>query len=436
MTNKTYFNITEAVRLNEHGSKDELKQYIDYNIFPLIEGGHMIRYEKWLTMTSTDLREVIFGRLTKEWTTYYFKKRCDLRTVVYEPFKPELYDDKINLCKPVMHILGPDYNMSKDIKPKLKVLQDYLKGILCSGNQKCYDYLLKWLANTARGNKNNSCLYLKGAQGSGKSTLFYFMSNYVIGNHLCLETGSDPIRTRFNEILGGKLLVSIEELENFSRSEWESISSTLKRMITSNRIVLQNKGTKAHDENNLNNYILCSNNDAIKDDDGRRYFILDISTEKIGNHAYYNNLYETIMNEEVGKAFYYILMQIDLTGFNPQDFPLTQSKIESIVTRLDPVSKFLKEEYILRKLFIDCKCAYLYEQYTYQYKGKPLSAIAFHRRMGELGLNKRRRTNTQYYVISLDQLNKLAESKHWITEYDEYRETEVDQGNCLETVEV
>ena len=56
---------------------------------------------------------------------------------------------------------------------------------------------------------------------------------------------------------------------------------TLKRTITSNRIALQNKGTKSYEAENINNYILLTNNDAIKDDEERRYFILDISPHKI-----------------------------------------------------------------------------------------------------------------------------------------------------------
>ena len=87
-----------------------------------------------------------------------------------------------------------------------------------------------------RGNKNKSCLYLKGIQGIGKSTISEHLMKHVVGDPLSLETGSDPIKTKFNEILGGKLLVSIEELENFGKSEWEAMSSTLKRMTSSNGI--------------------------------------------------------------------------------------------------------------------------------------------------------------------------------------------------------
>ena len=63
--------------------------------------------------------------------------------------------------------------------------------------------------------KNNSCLYRKGIQGIGKPTLSEHLMKHVIGDRLSLESGSDPIRTKFNEILDGKLLVSIENLENF-----------------------------------------------------------------------------------------------------------------------------------------------------------------------------------------------------------------------------
>ena len=67
----------------------------------------------------------------------------------------------------------------------------------------------------------------------------------------------------------GKLCVIFEELENFGVSEWSSISSVLKRYITSTTINIEAKGKDAIQVDNINNYILNSNNDAIRDDDGR-----------------------------------------------------------------------------------------------------------------------------------------------------------------------
>jgi hypothetical protein len=100
-----------------------------------------------------------------------------------------------------------------------------------------------------------------------------------------------------------------EELENFSISEWISISSILKRQITSPTLMIEAKGKDQRQENNLNNYILISNNDCIQDDDGRRYFILDISTKYIKNEEYFKRHY-TCFNDEVGQAFLVIYMKL------------------------------------------------------------------------------------------------------------------------------
>jgi hypothetical protein len=274
---------------------------------------------------------------------------------------------------------------------------------------------------------------MKGVQGVGKSSLYYLLSNHVLGKNLCLETGSDPIRTKFNEILGGKLLVNIEELENFSRNEWESISSTLKRMITSNNITLQNKCTKAYETTNINNYILCSNNDAIKDDDGRRYFILDISTKKINNRDYYDSLYKCF-NDEVGEAFYHYLYRLDTNNFNPQSFPLTDNKLDSLSKRLDNVYKFIKEEYILNYMKIETPISELYNEYKLYCSGnniKNTSKEDFHRKLSEVGFNRCKFNSKLYYKIPFEELVKTAKNKNWIHELDEFQENLKERKQCL-----
>ncbi len=74
-------------------------------------------------------------------------------------------------------------------------------------------------------------------------------------------------------------------------------------MITSPRINLQNKGTKAYEIDNINYYILCSNNDAIKDNEGRRYFILDIPTHGLDGEVFFKEKYDECLCDEFGEAF-------------------------------------------------------------------------------------------------------------------------------------
>ena len=58
-----------------------------------------------------------------------------------------------------------------------------------------------------RGNKNDCCLYLKGSQGAGKSSFSDFLRDDIIGAALSIQTGSSPLKSKFNGELSGKLLV-------------------------------------------------------------------------------------------------------------------------------------------------------------------------------------------------------------------------------------
>lgn len=399
----------------------DAKDYITKYFVPLSNGNHAMLIDGiYHIKDDQEIKRSYFNRMQKELYNFYFKEFTEVKTVAYEINKPTFFDDKINLCPQMLYKYDENYKPSKETKEKLNFLLSYMKEILCSNKQDCYDFLLKWISNMLKGNKNNSCLYLKGIQGVGKSSLYVFLSKYVIGPNLGIETGSDPIRTKFNEILGGKLLVCIEELENFSKAEWESISSTLKRMITSGNITLQNKCTKAYESNNINNYILCSNNDAIKDDDGRRYFILDIATHKVGDTEYYTKLYDCF-TKEVGEAFFHQVYKIDTNNFNPQSFPLTQSKLDSLSKRLDSVYKYIKEEYVLKNLNIDESASVLFADYKFS-TSRAVSKEDFHRKLAEVGLIRTKKDGKLWYEIPHKILVKCAKAKHWLHETDEFDE--------------
>ena len=405
-------------------SPNDAKDYITRYFVPLSNGNHAMLIDGvYVIKDDTEIKRAYFNRIQKELYNYYFKDFTEVKNIVYELNKPTFFDDKINLCPKPKYTYDSNYQASFDTAEKLNFLLNYIKEILCSNKQDCFDFLMKWISNMLKGNKNNSCLYLKGIQGSGKSSLFVFLSNYVLGKNLCIETGSDPIRTKFNEILGGKQLVCIEELENFSKAEWESISSTLKRMITSDNITLQNKCTKAYESNNINNYMLCSNNDAIKDDDGRRYFILDIATHKVGDRQYYDKLYNDCFNDEVGEAFFNYVYAIPTENFNPQAFPITQSKMDSLSKRLDIVYKFIKEEYVLKNGDINCSAQDLYTEFKITYSSK-MTKEDFHRKLAEIGFTKTKENGKLWYNIPHKLLMKTAKSKYWLHELDEFEEIE------------
>ena len=406
-------------------SLKEQKTYLKRFFIPLKNGCHvLIDNDTYEIFSQTDIKNTYFNRMPKELTTFYFKEYNELRSIVYELNKPLMYENKINLCPRMKHEYKEFSTFSEKIQKRVNIILSYIKEILCSKNDESYKYILKWLANMMKGNKNNSCLYFRGEQGIGKSTLFQFIREHILGK-LFLECDSEPIRSRFNDILGGKLLVAFEELPTFSTSDWMAVSSKLKRMITSTEITLEKKNKDPISSTNINNYVILSNNDAIQDDEGRRYFISDISNEQKGNHEYWQRLYKCF-SDDIGHAFYSYLLEVDTDKFNPQDMPLTKNKLDSFVKRLDIAERFIKEEYILKKKEIKATVSELFDEFNFyctkKNNQKEWGKIKFTKRLDELKIKFFKSNDKNKYHVSLDELNEIAKSRHWIHELDEFTE--------------
>jgi hypothetical protein len=106
----------------------------------------------------------------------------------------------------------------------------------------------------------------------------------------------------------GKILIVFEELPTFTESQWCAASSKLKTLTTEKIAVFRDLYEKAFQAENLCNFIINSNVDAIKDSQGRRYIILPLNAKYKENHEYFNNLRTKCFNMQTGEAFYSYLM--------------------------------------------------------------------------------------------------------------------------------
>lgn len=372
--------------------------------------------------------------MSKELNAYYFKDYTSLKTITYQLNKDLFIGNELNLCPKMKAIKTKAYCEYDDkTKEGVQAMLNFIKEVLASDNQASYDYLITWIANMLKGNRNDSCLYLKGQQGIGKSTLFEFLKNHVIGLDLLIETGSEPLKSQFNGIIGGKLLIVFEELENFSSNEWTAVSAVLKRWITSNTYTLQDKHIKSYQTHNINNYILNSNNDAIKDDDGRRYFILDVSHKYMRNLDYFGKLRKKSFHDLVGETFYAYMLEVNTNGFIPQNYPDTQSKLNSFVKRLDKVYEFIKEQFVLTNNPLKHTTKELYEMYS-QYCNvnnyKKLDKTSFAEKLKQVNIIYKKSGNT-YYKYSADALKEIATKLKWLHELDDV----VDSNNDVDNLE-
>ena len=419
------FDLCYANQLSVYDAKEYVKKYF----YPLSSGLHIqVDYEdgKPVYEIKEDkvIKSVYFNRLPKVIYDFYFKEYDQIKTLTCEINKPFIFGKFINTCPSLLHEVKPYSEYSTELKAKVEVMLNYLKEIWASDNEAQYQFIIKWLSKMARGQKNQSVLYLKSEQGIGKSTFTDFLRKHVIGPKLCIQSGSQPLISQFNAILFCKLLVVFEELENFSTNQWQGVSTRLKRDTTSDTCTYEDKFQKAFTAKNISNYIINSNVDAIKDDDGRRYFILDLSSKRKGDLNYFNKIYNECMNDQVGEAFFSYLHSVDLTGYHDQDFPITKAKEDAIVKRLDSVARYIKEKYILKYKNFDTtlKDAHLeYTEFCNINSIKECCKIEFNKKLESYKITSYKSGNIHNkYNYKHEKLEEIAVANKWKHKTDQY----------------
>ena len=420
------FNLTECNQMSIPAGKEYIKRYF----FPLSDGQHVqLEYDEldkphYIIKDDKTIKSVYFNRLPKELYKFYFCEYDQIKTLTCQLNKPLLFGKYINTCPAMMHDVVSYDESSNGVKKSVEYVLDFLKEVWASNSDLQFEFIVKWLANMARGGKNQSVLYLRGEQGIGKSTFTDFLRKFVIGPQLCIQSGSQPLISNFNYVLFSRLLVIFEELENFSTGQWQGVSTRLKRDTTSDTCTYEDKYQKPIIAKNISNYIINSNVDAIKDDDGRRYFILDLSNKRKGDLQYFDNLHKLCMNDEVGQAFFSYLHTIDLTNYKDQDFPITRAKEDAIVKRLDSVARFLKDTYILKckDMITTLKDIHLeYIGYCALDGCKDLCKIDFNQRLISYKITSYKSNNTHNkFNYKHKVLDEIARANKWIHATDQY----------------
>lgn len=445
MTTETYSNkkvkqlFVESPFDEKTGQKEykSSKNYLEGHFFAVSSGDWLIKSGADIkTVSQETFTKVYLNRLPKQLKSHMLSE-----TVVYDqvcvPNQQFIQGDQVNIMPPFKHTNDMKYKKcTASQKAGVEMMLGLIRDVWASGVDESFDFIMKWISNMVRGNKNKSLLYLKSVtEGIGKSTVSQFIQDYVIGPALSIESNSDPLKTKYNKILFGKLFVVFEELEKASANEWESISSKLKSWITSDKIVFENKFENSFESHNISNYIVLSNRDCIKHSNGRRYFTLDLSTKYLNNTKYWDTLHKTCFNDSIGKAFYLYLMDIDLTGFNSAHFPILQAKTESISERLHPLFKMIKFNWVIPAKPLQCSVKELYDHWTdYAVKINTKMTVTKHNMtalLREIGINYITSNSKTKFNIPLTDLKAIATKFKWYSEHDN---DELDENSIFEDI--
>ncbi len=403
--------------------------------FYVTRGAHFLWEDgKFEYLSDETVRKTYFKRLPKDISKWYFDQNLFIYKVINDVHKPRVSNTAgnryINLCAGFKWKNKKPYSsFPVETQNKVQAFMDYMLEVLASSDKKVFEYLLKWYASVCQGKKNDALLYFKGIEGIGKSSMSEFFIEYVLGQDICIRAPMSVLTTDNNAILCGKIFVSFLEMPTSSRGQWENISSRLKTMVTEKSLSFCNKYEKCYEAENINNYSIETNVEALKNSNGRRIFIDPISTKRKEDHVYFGKLKEQCYNNEVGEAFFNYLLELDTKDFHAQwHMPETQAKLDAHVESLEVVYQFIKDEHILKSKLIErCTIAEFYAQYEAYCAGKdkkPLVKTKFNSKLAEVNINWKPSHGQKVYKMQLDQLQEIAKKNKWLHILDVVEKTE------------
>jgi hypothetical protein len=211
------------------------------------------------------------------------------------------------------------------VKPKpgtWQRMQDHIFGIVCAGNHENYAWLCGWLARLFQqpAERGEVAVVMRGLEGCGKGILARTIIQ-ICGRHGISISNAKHLVGNFNSHLRDAVFVFADEAFFAGDRLHEGI---LKNLITEPVIMIEAKYANAIPMPNYVHLMMASNNDWVVPAslEARRYFMLDVLPDKIGDTAYFGAIQMELDNGGY-EAMLYDLLNYDLTGFNFRKAPKT-----------------------------------------------------------------------------------------------------------------
>jgi hypothetical protein len=173
----------------------------------------------------------------------------------------------------------------------------HIRDVLCGGNERVYTYLIGWLALLVQRpwEKPGVALVMKSREGAGKSIIAQMLLD-IFGLHGFTTSSKDAVAGRFNAHLYDKVLIVLEEA--FFAGDPTAVA-TAKMLITNDSVSYEAKGKDATIGENFAHVMFLTNHSwaVPASEDARRFMVLDVSDERIGDHAYFTALAGTCQRQ-------------------------------------------------------------------------------------------------------------------------------------------
>jgi Family of unknown function (DUF5906) len=233
-------------------------------------------------------------------------------------------------------------------KGECPLFLDYIKNIICSGDDKHYHWLMCWCAQIFQEpwNKLGTSLVLQGIKGIGKSYLAKILGMLMDGKpgserrqRIALTIDNKmSIFGNHNDHMEKIILLCLEE------AIWagdKAHESTLKHYITGDTLFVNPKNLPGRTVKNYMRTIIIGNADWMvpASFDERRFFALNVSSAHKDDREYFDKLDEELLERGGLEALMYELMNIKI-DVNLRTALVTEALIEQKTESMSGVERW------------------------------------------------------------------------------------------------
>jgi hypothetical protein len=230
-------------------------------------------------------------------------------------------------------------------QPKLgswEKLKRHIRDVVCRGSDEHFMYLVGWMARLVQRpcEPAEVAIVLRGDQGCGKGTLGHALRK-ILGQHGLHISNSKHLIGNFNQHLRDCVFLFADEA--FFAGDKAGIG-TLKALITEGVMMIEAKFVNATMHRNCLHIVMASNSDWVVPAglNERRFFCLDVPSDRIDDHAYFQAIHEEMGNGGY-EAMLHELLNYDISGFNVRKMPATTGLQEQKKLSLDTTHAWWQE---------------------------------------------------------------------------------------------
>jgi hypothetical protein len=218
-----------------------------------------------------------------------------------------------------------------------KLFLDFMREVICSGDEEHFDYLLKREATIFQKRiRSEIALGLRTEQeGCGKGFYEHTMG-HLLGNHAMQVSNPKHIVGAFNPHLESLLRLTADEALFVGSHEHRN---ALFGLITEAKLTIEPKGLGVYQADSFLNLSITSNAAHFLPVSGtaRRFMIPTVSTAHMQDFAYFNAIKDQLDHGGYEALLYHLLNEVDLTSFNVRLVPNTAGLREQRDQSLPPL---------------------------------------------------------------------------------------------------